>query len=445
MVSVASKPTKSVPIDRPTSIFNMPIEFLLGWLFVAGCAFLNLANVMVDKGDVGLDTQVLAKLGMTGLAGLYGLHGLLTRARVRQLLVSFPVAWILIILAFYFAAVPFSTSPKASLVSTCTILAITLLMLTALVHLGILHTIKALFFGMAAYIAISWMLYLFVPSIGVFAEPITGGQFVHRMSGLSHPNTLGQYSGLTVVLTVILYFSYKQRSWFILLVGVLALAALINSFSRTSLMACFLALLVGYRHIYLQSKYIGKYILLATALLLGVLVLSTQMDLGEKLESKLTLLSKSDDADELTTATGRSEIWSHAIYLLKDRPATGYGAATQRFHMSEFSSYTHNMVLNIAFSAGYFAGIAGLLMIFGRIRALFHNRHPLSDAIVVFIIVNGLFENVIFSILAGLPTMLWVMALAWPLFADDEAVKMLERSKKKLNNERKGNIRLEVS
>ena len=72
-------------------------------------------------------------------------------------------------------------------------------------------------------------------------------------------------------------------------------------------------------------------------------------------------------------------------------------------------------------------------------------RHPLSDAIVVFIIVNGLFENVIFSILAGLPTMLWVMALAWPLFADDEAVKMLERSKKKLNNERKGNIRLEVS
>ena len=94
----------------------------------------------------------------------------------------------------------------------------------------------------------------------------------------------------------------------------------------------------------------------------------------------------------------------------------------------EFSSYTHNLFLNIAFSGGVFAAISALLMILGRLRSLFHNRHPFVDAIIVFIVVNGLFENVIFSILAGLPTMLWVIALSWPLLQDDPAVKELNRS-----------------
>jgi len=446
MVSVAPKPIDSLPSKKGTSsIFEMPLHDLLGWLFVCGCAFLNLANLLVDKNDVGLDFQVLAKLGLIGLSGLYGLHGAITRPKVRRLLTSFPVAWIPIIMVFYFLAVPFSPSPKISLVSTCSIIAVTLMMVTALDHLGVLKTVNAIFVGMSGFILISWFLYLFVPAIGLFAEPITEGQFVYRMSGLAHPNTLGQYAGMTFILSIILYYSYRQKSLFILLIAILALGALVNSYSRTSLMASVLALVTGYRHIYLRKKYFGRYLLVASIFLLGVLMAGTQMDLGEKLGSKLALLSKSDDADELTTATGRSEIWAHAIFLLQDRPVTGYGAATQKYYFEDHSLYTHNMMLNIAFSAGVFAGIAALLMVLGRLRALYGNGHPLADSLVVFIIVNGLFENVMFSILAGLPTMLWIMALAWPLLGDDEAVKLLSRSPRVESDERKGFIRLEGS
>jgi len=354
----------------------------------------------------------------------------LTRPNARRVLFSFPVMWILIIMGFYVAAIPFSTSPRNSLVSTCSIIGVLLMTVTALDHLGVMKTVKAIFVGMAFFIIGSWLFYFAFPEIGVLQEAITGGKFVYRMSGLAHANTLGQYSGLTVVMSVILFFSYKQRSWFILGIGILALGALVNSYSRTSLMATMLALFIGYRHIYFRSEYFGRYLLAVTVLMLGLLVMSTQMDLGEKIASKMQLLSKSDDADELTTATGRSEIWAHAIFLLKDRPINGYGAATQKYHFEEHSLYTHNLFFNIAFSAGYLAGIAALFMIFGRLRALFNNRHPLSDAIVVFIFINGLFENVIFSILAGLPTMLWVMALAWPLLLDDPAVKELDRTKR---------------
>lgn len=443
MASVATKFDGGSRPVRKQSVFHMPIEELMGWIVICGCAFLNLANVLHDKDEVGLDLQVLAKLGLIGLGGLYGSWGLLTRPAVRKTLTSFPVVWLLIIGACYFIAIPFSISPPNSLVSSCSIAAVVIMTLTALDHLGVMNTIKAIFAGTALFIIGSWVFYLAIPDIGQFAEPIADGEFVNRMSGLAHPNTLGQYSGLTFVLCAILFFSYRERSPFILLIGILALGALVGSLSRTSLMASILALVVGYRHLYLKKEYVGAYALAVSLALAGILILGTQVDLGQEISSKLGLLSKSGGSEELTTATGRADIWAHAVHLLQKQPVTGYGAATQKYFFAEHSFYTHNMVLNIAFSGGIFAGIAALLMIFGRIRDLFYNSHPLVDSLVVFIVINGLFENVIFSILAGLPTIIWVVILAWPHLQNDPAVKRLNRSKRVQSNEPGRFIRLE--
>ena len=432
MVSVAPKSDDVrhlSGVDSLMKTIDAPLHDLVAWLLVCGCSFLNLANFLVEKDTVGLDPQVLAKLGLIGMGGLYGLYGVFSRPRVRQLLTSFPVAWVLLLAMFYFIAIPFSASAQNSLVSSCSIIAVLLMMVTALDHLGVMKVVEAMFGGMALFVFGSWFTYLFFPSIGVLVEPVGNGEFAYRMSGLAHANTLGQYSGLTFVLAVILFFSYQKRNVFIAIIGILALAALINSFSRTSLMACALALFAAYRHTYLRKEFLAGFILLSIVGLLSLLILSTQVDLGDKIVSKLELLSKSEGTEELTTATGRSEIWAFAITLIQERPVTGYGAATQKLYFEEFSYYTHNMLLNIAFSAGIFAGIAAILMILGRLRALMVDRHPLSDAIVVFILVNGLFENVIFSILAGLPTMLWILALAWPLLQDDPAVSQMSQSK----------------
>ena len=81
-------------------------------------------------------------------------------------------------------------------------------------------------------------------------------------------------------------------------------------------------------------------------------------------------------------------------------------------------------------------------MILGRLRTLFFKGHPLVDSLLVFLVINGLFENVIFSILAGLPTMVWVIVLAWPLLKDDPAVKLLDRTER-VGEERSRYIRLE--
>lgn len=430
MVSVASKFETSVSKpEESVSILERPLEEVLGWALVCGCSFLNLANVLVDKDDVGLDIQVLAKLGFIGLGGLYGAYGFITREKVRKIVCSFPMVWLMIIGLFYFIAVPFSISPRNSLVSSCSIIAVTLMTVMALDHLGLMKTMQAMFCGMAMFIGCSWVFYIVFPEIGVLVEPIAGGQFLYRMSGIAHSNTLGQYGALTFIMSLMLYFSYKQRHYAILVVGALAFLALYFSFSRTSLMALMVSLPFAYRHLFLRKEFFNHYLLAAAVALVAVLIMGTYMDVGAVVWEKLeTMLSKSEGSDDLTTATGRADIWAHAIHLLQDRPVTGFGAATQRFHLAEFSSYTHNLFLNIAFSGGVFAAISAFLMILGRLRSLFYNRHPFVDAIIVFIVINGLFENVIFSILAGLPTMLWVIALSWPLIQDDPAVKELNRS-----------------
>jgi O-antigen ligase len=250
-------------------------------------------------------------------------------------------------------------------------------------------------------------------------EPTTNGEFTRRMSGLAHSNTLGQYSGLTLAVGVVLYHFYGQRSTYRIIIMGLAAAALVASLSRTSLVATVVALIFAYRDRFsISSRNVGIGLAAAIVGLVGLMFMSTQVDFGDLLAQKMTAVSKSGDAEELTSATGRSQIWAYSIKLIMDQPLTGYGATTSKYFLSEYSMYTHNLVLNIAFSTGIFGGLIGLVMVLQQALGLVFHRHRITNAIVAFVLVNGLFENLIFSILAGMPTMIWVMALAWKQVAD---------------------------
>jgi len=219
-----------------------------------------------------------------------------------------------------------------------------------------------------------------------------------------------------------MFVTYKKRSMVRVSLILIALAALVNSLSRTSLVATVFALAVAYRHVFLKPEYFQRYVIAACFGTLGFMILSTQVDIGAKIKEKMTLVSKSGDAEELTSATGRADIWAYTIRLISIKPLIGYGAATSKFYLADYSQYTHNMILNVAFSTGIIGGFAMLMMVLGRLRAMLTVSHPLADGILMFIIVNGCFENVIFSIICGMPTIVWIMALSWPLLKDDPLV-----------------------
>ena len=393
---------------------NVPVVTLIGYISLFAIAFGNLVDVEPDNDTVGLSGQVVIKVMFLALGGLYGGIGVLTDARVRKLLLSFPMMWMSLLFFFFCLAVPTSPTVLLTFAATLSIACVLTLTATALMQLGVKKVLTILFYASSAYVFLSWLAYWFVPSVGVFMEPTTEGQFIPRMGGLAHPNTLGQTAGMTMVLGLLLYRDSKTFSWFRAIVLVAALAALIGSLSRTSLLATIFAVLVVFRMHIFQRRYMMTVI---TCGFLGIILLMAATmftDIEAKVASKLGMLSKSGDTSELTSATGRTEIWAAAIKLIGERPATGYGAATSKVLLKDYSMHTHNLILNIALSTGVLGGLLALWMCFERVLRLFVARHPIADSLIVFILVNGLFENVIFSTLCGLPTMLWIVGLALP-------------------------------
>lgn len=392
---------------------------ILGGLGALFCiCFFNLSDISggVDRDKISVDFTVLLKVGFLGIAGLYGIIGAYTDSKVRRLMFSFPVVWIWMLFGFYCLAVINSVIPKESAASAISIACVLLCTSRSLVQHGVEVVLKTVFFALSAFVFVSWLLFLFVPEIGVFEEATVDGQFISRMGGMAHANTLGQFAGLNLVLGLMLHRVYgdamTKLRWLII---VLAGAALIASVSRTSLVATAIAVAFVYREKCLRRQYLPYALGIGILGVLGLLALAAVTDLGAAIESKLAIVSKSGDAEELTTATGRAEIWAYAIKLIGQQPLFGYGAATSKWFLSDYSLYTHNMILNVAFSTGVFGGLACVAMVFGRISSLIYRPHRIADALLVFILVNGMFENVIFSILCGLPTIVWIIALSMPV------------------------------
>ncbi len=393
---------------------NTPVVTMFGYISLFAVAFGNLIDVESNNDAVGFGGQALVKVMFLALGGLYGGIGVVTDIRVRRLLFAFPMMWMSLLLFFFCIAIPSSITVFTSLASTMSIACVLFMTATSLVQLGVKNVLNTVFYAAAFYVIASWAAYLIVPSVGVFLEATTDGQFVPRMGGLAHPNVLGQMSGFTLVLSLVLYHDEKKISWLRAFIIIAAIGALVGSLSRTSLLATVFAVGIYFRSHIFQRRYVMFSIVCGFVGLCSLMVATMLIDIETMVGSKLGLLSKSGDASELTSATGRTEIWGETILLVAKKPALGYGAATSKVLLKEYSLHTHNLVLNVALSTGVLGGLCALWMCIERMFKLFRVRHPIADPLVVFVLFNGLFENVIFSILCGLPTIIWIIALALP-------------------------------
>ena len=403
-------------------ILGLPLATLVGLASIFCVAFFNLSDLGVKGAEkISIDFTVLLKVGFLGMAGTYGAVGAYTDSRVRRLNFSTPVVWVWVLFGFYCLGVINSVIPKESVASAVSIACVLLGTTRLLIQVGVKVVLTTLFYALSAFVVASWFLFLFVPLVGVFEEKITEGELFRRMGGMAHPNTLGQFAGLTLVLVFLLKRNYGQMSKWRWAIALLALGALIGSVSRSSLIATFVAIGFIYRDQLFKREYLPYYLWAGMFGLVGLLGLAASTDLGAAIENKLAAVSKSGDASELTTGTGRVEIWAYAIKLIGQQPLFGYGAATTKWWLRDYSLYTHNMVLNVAFSTGIFGGLACLCMVFGRVTALIKRPHPIADGLLVFVLFNGISENVIFSILCGLPTIIWIVALSIPVLDEMSA------------------------
>lgn len=418
MISSVSVP---LPVDgalrRPGgSWLDWTLSETLGRSGFLAICFLNLVNLTMGAEDaaVTLDLQVMLKLAGVFAAGCYGLWRLYADPRLLTALTTGPLLCLSATCLLLFFTSATSLTPVNSLVSSGSACVATVATVGLMLEIGTLAVVRLLTLASILFVAGSWGAWLFVPAQGVFAEPIGGGQFFERMAGLAHPNTLGQLAGMSLVLAG---FSCQglRRAWPLLFWLIVAggLGALVLCASRTAFAAAALALAWGYRKELVSIARGWRFDLLLAPFLIGVMLVGAS-GYGDNLERQLLgKFAKSGDADELTSLTGRSLIWEHTLKLVGERPLTGYGTATSKELLRDYSLYTHNMVLNVALSAGFVAAAFLLASIlWGGVEALRRPR-PLPDALLLLLVLNGLAENVIFEFLASALTVAFVMALAW--------------------------------
>ena len=400
-------------LQETKSIGDIAVWNLVGFLVLFAACFFNLVALDSGKDEIKLDSQVYLKLAIVGCCGLYGALGFLSDFRVRKVALSFPAAWVLVIFLLCLLASLTAIEPTQALASSISILCIYLMTITTIVSVGRPAALKTMFLGAGLFVFGSWVIYVVYPDLGIMEEPVPGGDHVVRMAGLSHPNTLGQFAGICCLLGVVLYFSYQQTHWYLRGLLGLSIAALAMCYSRAAIVATVVALVVAYRTVVYQRANFKWCIGLLVAVTLGLMVASLTVDFGELAGKYMTILSKSGDAEEITSATGRGEIWSKSIQLIRDKPALGYGPTSSKFLLENYSLYTHNLWLNVGLSCGVGGLLISVIMCATRATYLFSHHSPAADGLFVFIILNGIFENIIFSNLCGLPTVCWVLALSW--------------------------------
>lgn len=269
--------------------------------------------------------------------------------------------------------------------------------------------LMSLVVGLAFLVFVCLAMYFLHPSKGMTMS--MGGR-VPRLSGiLGSPNNLGRVASLLILFLYLLwhqgYVSVK-KIWVWLLV-IASSACLILSQSKTSLAAAILSIAMLQ---IIRRPGFSFYVMVFGLLLTLVLVVS-----GIDSNMVFSLISRSGDASEITSATGRVDIWVFIWNKIIDNPLLGYGYGSTKLLMpSEFRTmmgWTSTSAHNFFLQCWVTTGLIGLmLVIVAMVVQIFRlAKVPIdySVAIFTYVIVNGLFEPGAIGPAPNILTFVWIV------------------------------------
>ncbi|WDQ19103.1 O-antigen ligase family protein [Rhodopirellula sp. P2] len=406
---------------------NSSFLSISSWCVVALSTFFGPLDIGSDATamTVGLDIRVACKLIVAGAAFLVGAYGLLTSANVRQTLTTMPPLVVLAILMLVGLATPIAIS-GSSLPAALINFAYVVFLVVALFTIGLRGVVTAILVGVTATMALALFLFVFVPKYGSFPELLADGLVVNRMSGTAHPNAVGRAMVLGVIATLYMFRSGTLRLNVALPLTVCFALAAYLAWSRTALLAGAFGVSVLFLD-HLRGR-VGVSAIALIALL-GVVGMTFVYATGREdqfVGKVLEKVSKSGDAEEITSGTGRSEIWAKAIGLIWERPIVGHGFNAAPILMLEYSQATHNAVLHASLAGGLIAGalMAGLL--FWNVCLVFVGEHLLIRAFSAFTILSCMTEDTVLEIFPGPCTLVWMTCIFYPVLVDARQLDAVE-------------------
>ncbi|WP_019904413.1 O-antigen ligase family protein [Methylobacterium sp. 77] len=222
-----------------------------------------------------------------------------------------------------------------------------------------------------------------------------------RFQGISgHPNVCAQQAGYFLTLAVCARRRSQIGRGMALVCIVTACSAIWMTNSRTTLLACLLAWgVIGLR---------GRGLLMLAAIpvcLAGsfAALFLAVADLSH-FDALLGGVTRSGSISELTTLTGRTEIWSVAADLIAQRPLFGWGyngteqlisdSVPTTFYGSHLNA--HNMSVQLVLTLGFIGAIPGFCFVAGLLLRMITTPDPTRDQVTIFMVVSGLSEAPIF-------------------------------------------------
>jgi O-antigen ligase len=190
-------------------------------------------------------------------------------------------------------------------------------------------------------------------------------------------------------------------------------AALLMTNSRAPLAMVIVILLVTYTFTW-RRLYAGLF-LASVAILLFAAVLP----FGQ--ESLLKAISRSGNVGEVTSFTGRTEIWYAVLKLAEAQPWMGYGYASSVFvlpqHINDvgfLTSHAHNLMLQLLLTTGWIGVMLFTLTVLAVVlRAIVHHDR-IAFSMMAFVLLNGITESSGFTTLANSCSLAFAIAVTFP-------------------------------
>jgi len=409
-----------------TSAIQQPLEFAgdtafdyarIDRLVAAGLIWANVFLCGADfRGTAGVEEfsihwQILLRLSIAFASGLAGLFWLFPKT-YRDFL-SGPGLLVTLYCAWYGVTLLFAVQPVYSFAAWASLTGVLLLIPSAMRILGGATLLRTAAFSVMCYIVGSWFAYLFVPSIGIYHEWVTETTQFDRMGGLGHPNELGMYCAFAILLFSGLLISGQVRRGIAIACIGLAAVTLMYCFSRTAVIACVFGLMFT-----LQQKIRTREFVVGAVAGCCVLALLAFLVIGSgsadwRIEDVLVKLTKSGSTTELTTATGRTEIWAYGIGKILESPLTGYGYCSGRFVMEFHSYHCHNIVLNAALYGGVISVLILVSILTYLLWSMFTRPVPAIDGLAACILLGGMVDELIVSPSPSAAVVIFATVVFW--------------------------------
>jgi len=366
-----------------------------------------------DYQDKDVDFQVILKIALWVLAAAVAVvHG---RRWLAILLKPANLPALLFLLWLPVTAVV-SSNPTYTLVSSFTILACVVFCACSFARLDRIDVFAAMIAAITLFCIVSIIVYFAIPEFGHYVYWVNEERYVSgRLSGIAgSANNMALISSLALVLTSLEARAFHRLHPLIIpVVFMICGAALVMTNSRTALLIAVVIIAMSFL---LSWKRAYAVVFAASA---GLILFAVLVPFGQ--EALLKAVSRSGSVGEVTSLTGRTEIWYAVLKLWEMRPWMGYGYGSSVFVLPDHAgdvgfttSHAHNLLLQLLLTTGVIGAALFALSALGIfLRAIVH-RDRTMFGMIAFVILNGITESSGFTTLANACSLAFAIAVTLP-------------------------------